>query len=375
MSPRRAKRSESLVLDPDVLRPGPVCEIGSSLAVAAQGGVVVQPWRDLHQADLRAGLAVHSAAREVESASQAQVIVHLQKSRAATFDDLAEGWRILRPEGELLLAGPNSLGIVSAVKRLAEQLAQPGIVVANRAHARVVRFRKQGDAAPEREAMEPIEVPLAQGRITLETLPGVFSAKRLDAGSALLLEGLGEILAEKTPKRIVDLGCGTGVLGLAAALAVPTAEVLLVDADARAVECAERNVARLGLAARCRVGWWDAREKPLETGFDLALVNPPFHHRGPEVDLAPALALFASLEGWLARHGRALLVANRTLPYEAALGRLGEVVQRADQHGYKLLSLARGSSRNRSSRSSGARGRTTPAARSEGKSRSPIRSR
>ncbi len=369
MSPRRERRSESLVLDPGVLRPGPVCEIGSSLAVAAQGGVVVQPWRDLHQAELRAGLAVHAAARSVASASHAQVIVHLQKSRAATFDDLAEAWRILAPEGELLLAGPNTLGIVSAVKRLGEQLGQLGVVVANRAHARVVRFRKLGDAGPAREETEPIEVTLAQGVITLETLPGVFSAKRLDTGSALLLEGLAQIIAEKTPKRIVDLGCGTGVLGLAAALAVPTAEVLLVDADARAVECAERNIARLGLSARCRVAWWDAREKTPETGFDLALSNPPFHHRGPEVDLAPALALFASLESWLARHGRALLVANRTLPYEAALGRLGEVVQRADRQGYKLLSL------NRSARSSGARGRTTPGARSAGKSRSPIRSR
>ena len=83
----------------------------------------------------------------------------------------------------------------------------------------------------------------------------------------------------------------------------------------------------------------------------------------------PALALFESLAGWLSRNGRALLVANRTLPYEAALARLGEVAQVADERGYKLLSLSK------SVRSKGSRGRSEPGARSGGRSRSPIRSR
>ncbi|MBY0398691.1 methyltransferase [Myxococcota bacterium] len=369
---RRARRSEALVLDPEVLRPGPVCEFQSSLAVEENGGVAIQPWRDAWLADQKAGRTVHADARELASGSFEQAVVHLQKSRAATFDDLAEAWRILAPAGELLFSGPNTLGIVSAVKRLAEQLGQPGVVVANRARARVVRFFKQGDGGPEREATDPIQVEVegvALPPFELETLPGVFSARRLDPGSELLLEHLARLVREKAPKRVVDLGCGTGVLGLVAARLLPEAEILLVDADARAVECARRNAARLGVEGRCRVLWWDAHEKPPETGFELALVNPPFHHRGPEVDLAPALALFESLAGWLKRHGRALLVANRTLPYEAALARQGEVAQIADARGYKLLSL------NRSARSSGARGRKAPGARSGGSSRSPIRSR
>lgn len=369
------------MLDPEVLRPGPVCEFQSSQAVQAQGGVAIQPWRDVYLADQAAGVSVFAHAREIASSSFAQAIVHLQKSRAATFDDLGEAWRILAPGGELLFAGPNTLGVVSAVKKLAEQLEQPGIIVANRARARVVRFRKQGEAAPQRDAPEPIQVTLpirasspdsagaAGPTFELETLPGVFSAKRLDPGSELLIEGLPQLGQYKPPRRLVDLGCGTGVLGLAAARLFPDTEALLVDADARAVECAERNVARLGLGGRCRVLWWDAREKPPETGFDWALLNPPFHHRGPEVELAPALALFESLAGWLTRNGRALVVANRTLPYEAPLARLGEVVQVAETRGYKLLSLSK------SARSPGSRGRSAPGARSGGRSRPPIRSR
>lgn len=369
---RRSKRSEALVLDPDVLRPGAVCELHSSLAVEANGGISIQPWRDRFLADEKAGLAVRADARDVASGSFGQVVVHLQKSRAATADDLAEAWRILAPDGELLFAGPNTLGIVSAVKRLGEQLGQTGVVVANRARARIVRFRKQDGAGPEREATEPIRVErpdLGTEPFLLETLPGVFSAKRLDPGSELLLEGFARLAREKAPRHVVDLGCGTGVLGLFAARCLPEAEVLLVDADARAVECARRNAARLGLEGRCRVLWWDAREKPVGTGFDLALVNPPFHHRGPEVDLGPALALFDSLAGWLTRSGRALVVANRTLPWETPLARLGEVEKIADERGYKLLSLSR------SARSSGARGRKAPGSRSGGSAKSPIRSR
>lgn len=395
MSPRRLRRSESLVLDPDVLRPGPVVEFGASLAVAAQGGIAVQPWRDLHQADRAAGLEVVTSGQALEGTSRPQAVVHLQKSRAATFDDLAEAWRILAPGGELLFAGPNTLGIVSAVKRLGTDLGQTGVVVANRAHARVVRFRKTGEGAPQREASEPIRVVLpnalpaesvrtrstrveldsgpgasaSAAEIELETLPGVFSAKRLDAGSELLIRELAHQRLARPPRRIVDLGCGTGVLGIVAALLYPQAECLLVDADARAVECARRNVARHGLGERVRVLWWDARERPPEGDFDLALVNPPFHHRGPEVDLAPALALFESLATWLGRSARALIVANRTLPYEAPLTRQGELEQLADLHGYKLLSLVR------SARSSAVRGRKAPGARSGGRSRPPTRSR
>ena len=221
----------------------------------------------------------------------------------------------------------------------------------------------------KRSALSKSQAAPGAETFELETLPGVFSAKRLDPGSELLIEGLARMAMPKPPRRIIDLGCGTGVLGLAAAKLFPGAEVLLVDADTRAVQCAERNVARLGLGDRCRVLWWDAHEKPPETGFDWALLNPPFHHRGPEVELVPAYAFFESLAGWLTRNGRALVVANRTLPYEAPLARLGKMEQVAETRGYKLLSLSK------SARSPGSRGRSAPGARSGGRSRPPIRSR
>lgn len=371
---RRERRPEALVLDPGVLREGPVCEFGSDLAVEARGGTFVTPWRDRFRAAEVAELNVVPHARDLPAASFSQVIVHLQKSRAATFEDLAEAWRILSPGGQLLFTGTNSLGIVSAVKRLASQLDQTGIIVCNRARGRVVRFKRDGGAGPETETTASFDAHLhaldgTLHEFSIDTRPGVFSAKKLDAGSEMLLDGLARFVGYKPPKRILDLACGTGVLGIAAAILYPEAEVLLADADARAVECARANVDRLGLADRVRVEWWDAREQPLDTRFELAVMNPPFHHHGPEVDLGPALALFESLWGWLGRNGRALLVANRTLPYEEPLERVGIVDTLESARGYKLLSLKR------HARSPGARARSAPGSRSSGRSRAPTRSR
>ncbi len=114
---------------------------------------------------------------------------------------------------------------------------------------------------------------------------------------------------------------------------------------------------------------WDAREPPIDSRFDLALVNPPFHERGTEVEYGPALALFDSLREWIRPGRRALLVANRKLPYEAPLLAIGELETLKTAGGYKLLSLTR------SARSSRSKGRNSPGSGSAGRSDAPIRSR
>jgi 16S rRNA (guanine1207-N2)-methyltransferase len=374
MTSRRDRRPEALPLDPGALREASVCEFQSDLAVLAQGGTVVQPWRDRFLAAEANRLHVVDSARTLADESFTQVVVHLQKSRAATFSDLQQAWRLLQTDGQLLFAGTNALGVVSAVKRLAAQLGQTPIIVANRARARVVRFKKDAGSGPEAEDTPAFLATIESIRgerieILLETLPGVFSAKKLDAGSQFLLEALPRYIGHKPPRRVVDLGCGTGVLGIAAATLWPETRVLLADADARAVECARMNVERLGLADRCEVVWWDAREPTPDSRFDLALVNPPFHRRGSEVDLGPAQSLFESLHSWIKPGSRALLVANRTLPYERPLEEIGELETLRSERGYKLLSLKR------SARSSRSRGRRFPGSRPSGKSRPPTRSR
>ena len=100
----------------------------------------------------------------------------------------------------------------------------------------------------------------------------------------MLLDGLRPWLAHP-PKRILDLCCGCGCLGLLAVEQFPDATAVLVDADPRAVELAQRNAAPLGLAERTEVACADLFDGVPCSAFDLILSNPPY------VDAADLCAL------------------------------------------------------------------------------------
>jgi 16S rRNA (guanine1207-N2)-methyltransferase len=330
--------SSGLLLDAGVLLDQPVLELYDWTAVQKHGGLSVLPRRDRWLEAMGAGIeAVGLPERVGETFPQA--VVHLQKGRAATEQGLAAAWDHLEVGGRLVLVGGNGLGIKSAVKRLGLDLEQEGVVVANRARARAVAFER----TPDRKLKEP-EAPLVEVENTVQPFAlrgavGVFSAGRVDRGTQLLLKCL-----ENYPPagRILDMGCGLGILGLAALKWWPSAAATLADVDRRAVEAAQLNAHDLGVADRCHTVWWDARlEGPPVTGCDLVLINPPFHTT-KAVDLDPARAMFAGLDRALKPGGSALIVANRTLPYEADLGRVGRVRQVLQTEGFKILEMQRG---------------------------------
>ena len=327
--------------DPGVLLAEPCLEFGGSRAVEARGGIAVLPWRDTFLAAVAAGLAAQPLADGIPVGAYGQAVVHLQKGRAATVADLAAAWRLLPLGGRLLVCGDNDLGIATFLKRLGEDLGQPSELVANRAHGRIACFQRGERPPPEVPASTdvPLLPPAARGEpgadVMLAVAPGVFSADGLDGGTAALLGCLSQC---PPPQRVLDLGCGAGHLAIAALVRWPRCVAVLADGDHRAVVCATANLARLGLAERAQVAWWDAREAAPARAIDLALVNPPFH-RGQAVDLAPAKAMFRALGEALAPGGRALVVANRTLPYERDLASLGRVHVARQDSGFKVIQL------------------------------------
>jgi 16S rRNA (guanine1207-N2)-methyltransferase len=336
---RRAPSSPSdLLVDTGVLEPVPTLEVYGLDAVGLHGGTAVLPHR---------GRWLAAREREIDAVGWFdngtrgpfdQAVVHLQKGRAATAAGIAEAWDRLAPGGRLLLVGGNDLGVKSAVKRLAAELDQPAIVLANRARSRVACWVREDRSSPTRPVIDPIEVVDGGRRFELRSSPGVFSADGVDPGTALLLEHLDGI---EPPETVFDPGCGTGVLGLCAAMRWPEATAVLADVDHRAVACAAGSARDLGVDDRVEVSWWDAtREEPPASRCDLALVNPPFHS-GVPVDLQPARSMFSALDEVLRRGGRALVVANRTLPWERDLREIGALRFVTDERGYKILEIRR----------------------------------
>ena len=102
------------------------------------------------------------------------------------------------------------------------------------------------------------------------TSPGIFSYRRIDLGTRLLVESM--VLPEAG--RVLDVGCGYGPVGIAAARLVPGLEVWMTDVNERAVRLAERNCGRNGVACVVREG--DLYAPVGDTLFDVVLSNPPF---------------------------------------------------------------------------------------------------
>ncbi len=188
-------------------------------------------------------------------------------------------------------------------------------------------------------AAQPREVVFgAAGRdYTLASAGGVFSAGRLDPGTAVLLRKA-ELPAPESTGHLLDLGCGFGPITCVLATSVPSATVWAVDVNERARELTMANAARVGAAARVRVASPDA--VPAAVTFDQIWSNPPIRIGKNE--------LHQLLLRWLPRlapDGVAWLVVARHLGGDSLHRWLSErgwqVARPASQKGYRVLRVTR----------------------------------
>ncbi|BCJ64549.1 class I SAM-dependent methyltransferase [Polymorphospora rubra] len=182
-----------------------------------------------------------------------------------------------------------------------------------------------------------IEFTVAGRQLALVATGGVFSAGRLDPGTAVLLRKA-ELPAPGTTGHLLDLGCGYGPIACALATVAPAATVHAVDVNARARELAAENAARIGAADRIRVAAPD--DVPDGVVFDQIWSNPPIRIGKVE--------LHALLTRWLPRlapDGVGWLVVARHLGGDSLHRWLVEqgwqVDRRASQKGFRILRLTR----------------------------------
>lgn len=103
--------------------------------------------------------------------------------------------------------------------------------------------------------------------LELQSSSGVFSARKIDSGTRLLAEKM----VIKGNDKVLDLGCGTGVLGIVAAH-LTKGDVYMTDVNARACKLAEKNSAGL---KNVKVVCGSMYEKVKSIKFDAILLNPP----------------------------------------------------------------------------------------------------
>jgi 23S rRNA (guanine1835-N2)-methyltransferase len=162
---------------------------------------------------------------------------------------------------------------------------------------------------------------------TLSHYSGVYGRKRLDEGSQFLLENF----PKGDFKRIIDLGCGNGILSLQAAKTWPHAQILGVDESYMAVASAKLNAEQNALAATCEFQVGNCLAGLATKSADLIMCNPPFHQQRVVGDQL-AMAMFADASRVLDTQGELWVVGNRHLGYHVKLKRWFKHIEQQGKH-------------------------------------------
>ena len=218
----------------------------------------------IHAADLAAGRAAATVIGELLAPEPLAVtlfedtppafVVEAYYNVAPALEVIARAIVGLGPD----LGAPSLVGVPDENWVALSQAALPPV--------RAGRFFAHGSHDRQRFAMR---------RHAIEIDAGEAFGTGHNATTALCLEAIDLLARRRRFRRVIDLGCGTGVLAIAAARTFPGARILAVDNDPLATAVARANARLNRVAARVRV--LDA------AGFDHAVV-----HRAQPFDLVLA---------------------------------------------------------------------------------------
>ena len=175
-----------------------------------------------------------------------------------------------------------------------------------------------------------IEVEIKGVALSLETAAGVFSPRRADRGTLAMLSAV-----EFSPgMKVLDLGCGCGLVGIYLALTLGQENVVLCDVDPLAVQAARENLAANRLS--CPVYLSDALDGVPDRAFGLILCNPPY-----QSDFAVAKKLIEKSFNRLEIGGTLMLVTKRRDWYLNKLKAVFGGARIAEKDGYFVFTAVK----------------------------------
>ena len=302
--------------------------IGAEMHPALKGWPDLMGWQPLKPRAATWERAGFSRSDEVPDGKWPLVLVLPGKSRDEALAWFAMARDRLKPGGKLVVAMPNTAGAGRFEKELSEAT---GNIVSIQKH-KCRAFYTTEDGAWSEEIFAEWRALGGLREISGFTVQaGIFSSDHIDPGSQLLADHLPAHLHGN----VADLGAGWGFLSDAVLKRSPKIQHLdLFEADARALACARLNLASF----ECSIGYhWHDVTIGITGVYDAIIMNPPFHTgQAKDVDLGRAFLKVAAAA--LKRGGKLLLVANRQLPYEAALEASGLAWRKVTEDRiYKLI--------------------------------------
>lgn len=167
--------------------------------------------------------------------------------------------------------------------------------------------------------------------LVFETSQQLFSPRQIDAGTLAMLS----FVEFSSGQKILDLGCGYGVVGILAAKFTDPANVYMVDVDEEAVGYSAKNAGLNGVVG-VHVLRSDGLEALDEAGFDLILSNPPYH-----TDFSVAKRFIEKSFNRLKIGGRLLMVTKRRDWYRNKLASVFGGVKVHEAGGYFVFEAER----------------------------------
>lgn len=201
------------------------------------------------------------------------VLLFLQKSKP-----LMEFWLemilcFLPEDAPVWLVGENVEGIKSWKKRLKNSFGY--IKSVDNARHCVLLEASAPLKKPAGFTLDPwfetFSVTVGPVNIEISSLPGVFSHGSLDKGTKVLLETLDAVPSGK----VLDFGCGAGVISAYINVLPGEHDFTLVDCDALALSSSNKTMSGVGcesFTVRPSDGLSEVTGQ-----FDLVISNPPFH--------------------------------------------------------------------------------------------------
>jgi len=230
----------------------------------------------------------------------------------------------LKPGGSLYVVGAKDRGVLSIAKRMQAYFGNVETLATGKGQ-RVVRSLKE--AGQQHDAVSWDDTSL---------VPAGFASGKLDEGTRLLLEAIEVHVTDAA----LDIGCGSGFIGIHIARLAHKGSVIMVDASLAAVDAAQQNVEQSGLPNVVVVPS-NGVQAVLTRRFDLAVTNPPFHLGGMQTTQV-AERFIREAEQVLRPRGRFYLVANRFLKYEPTMRACFKLVEEVSGNTrFKVLRAAK----------------------------------
>ena len=246
------------------------------------------------------------------------VMILIPKGRQLGRRWLIQAYHALASGGKLFLAGSNNEGIHSLIKDAQELFGSCQVLAYKKGHRVAQSIRNTSYVPGPDWAQAPgisprtwveFVITLPNQTFPIRSLPGIFSYDHLDEGTQMLINAL----QIQPGTKVLDVGCGYGIIGLYAAVQGASL-VHLIDNNLLAVAASRENLA-LNHIVNADVFAGNILDPIVPNKYDLILTNPPFH-TGHAVDYHIARSMIIQSFQALAPGGQIIIVSNRFIRYD-----------------------------------------------------------